>query len=1009
VTVTVDGMLRAAAERTPDALAVVDGDRSLTYTELDAAVTAAAADIERASRVVVVGPLTLELYVRILGILRAGAAFVPVDAGATPEWIDHIARDSGAVGAGDPDAGRVPSTPHGPDDVACVVYTSGSTSRPKGVVLPHRGVVNLADAAGDAMGLTAGDRFLQLAQIGFSASLEELFPPLRVGACLVIAGYPRAFTGTAAFCRFLGDHGITLFELTTALWHELTDDIARGEVQLPPSVRLVVVGGDKPSPARLRDWAAAATPTLLQVYGPTETTATATYGRLDPGRPGYEDGPIGRAILNTRCHVLDADLRPVTAGERGELYVAGAALAHGYEGRPAETAARFVPDPSPDAPPGSRMYRTGDVVHEGPGGDLSFDGRVDDQMKVRGVRIEPAAVEDAVAGHPAVRAVVAFAHNDQLGVAVVLRPGPAADAASVVTELRADLAARFPAYLCPDRYAVVDEIPLTDHNKIDRAALARLPVVGPAPAAAGWSPTEARLRAIWQDVLAVPVASPDDDFMALGGNSLLILRLISRLSRDLGVRLTHAEVRATETLRALARQVDEARTPAPASAPAGNGNGHGNGHASARFPALRSLEAFHFLAELEPESRAYNESWAFWVDAPLDLDALRAAFAAATRRRDVLRSSLRFEDGALWQHVADEVAVDVAEVPDDGTPLPARLREQATAAFDLGRAPLYRLRLHRVDGESSVLQFVGHHAMLDAWTCGLLVAEVDDLYQAAVGCGELTGPPAPQFRGYAEDLTRRLAGPTGDRLRDHWAEVLRGLPPGPLDRLAPAPVQRPASPGRQLRRTLPAVLAAAVDRRARVLRTTPFVVMLAAFYRFLAAETGLDDLHVVTPSANRDDADADLYGCTMNTLVLRCDLGDAPSADDLVRRVDRVVGAAVQHGQLPYADVVGIARRTALDPATTLVSNVGFGLEEQTTTPTTFGGHRRSPNTYVHTGHSKAALGWRVWHHPDRIEVTVDWRHDTGFDLASVDALVDRYEAALGADHRVPATTARAS
>jgi amino acid adenylation domain-containing protein len=1047
---TADGMLAAAAASTPDAPAVVDGATTLTYGQFDAAVRGAAAGLRergigRGDRVAVIGPLSAELHTGILAVLRSGAAFVPIDGGATTSWVEQIVEDAGATLIVVPDAATagclaelatpvvtaahlvadVDAGTHGRDrgaspshtsaDLACIVYTSGSTSRPKGVLLPHAGLVNLAVAARDAMELGAADRLLQLAPIGFSASLEELFPPLLVGACLVVGGYPRVFPTTAELVRVLDRDGITVFELTTALWDELTDDLARGVLRLPEHVRLVVVGGDKPSPARLRDWAGVST-SLLQVYGPTETTATATYGSLDPAVPGYEAGPIGRAITDTTCRVLDRELRPVTPGAQGELHVAGAALAYGYEGRPAETAARFVPDAF--GPPGSRLYRTGDLVHEGVDGALFFDGRVDSQMKVRGARIEPSAVEDAVAAHPAVRAVVAFSSNDQLCVAVVLRAGYGAEA---VDEVRLQVAEHYPPYLRPDRYICVDEIPLTEHNKIDRTHLAELGRQPAPPPGAGvpvtWSATEARLRTIWEDVLAVPVTSPSDDFVGLGGNSLLLLRLISRISHELGVRLTHAEVRAIDSLAALARRIDAAGVVPPvapgvgvvAVAPAadgGSGNGNGAAHGR-RSLAAPSLQAFHFLRELEPASRAYNESWAFWVQGRLDPEDLRAAFAAVSGRHDVLRSSLRFEEGALWHHVDDEVAVDFAHVDAGLAPLPELLVAAATEEIDLSRAPLCRLRLYSIDGGSSVLQVVAHHAVVDAWTGGLLIGELDEQYRRlreGRGAGDDADPGAdadqepgpPQFRAHARRLQEALSGPEGVRLRTHWAATLRGLSPDPLPRLAPLPVRRPASRGRQLRRPLSPMLAESVLHAARAHRTTPFVVLLAAFYRLLAAETGQQDLHVVTPAANRDEAAAlEVFGCTMNTVVLRCDLADPPDALDLVRRVDRVVREAIENAHLPFADAVSLARDGTSEPTATLVDNIGFGMEDLTATPSAFGGHRRGPNSYVHTGHSKAALGWRVWNHGDRFEVTADWRFETGLDVARVDQLFDRYEAAI--------------
>ncbi|MEV0132074.1 amino acid adenylation domain-containing protein [Dactylosporangium sp. NPDC050688] len=533
-------LARAAAD--PDAEAVVCGDRRVSYGELAAAAAGLAGRLRRqgigpGTLVGIALPRTAELLVAVLGVLETGAAYLPLDPSYPAERIAFIRDDAGAAtvltaadvsldGTGDAAPDEAPS----PDDVAYVIYTSGSTGRPKGVAVPHGALTNLLDSMRDHLCAAPGDTWLGLTSLSFDISTVELLLPLTVGARVVLVP-PDGHRDAAAQLRLIDRHGVTHVQATPSGWRLLLEaGLTGGD--------LVAVSGGEALPA---DLAAALRPLvkrLVNAYGPTETTVWSALADIEAGAPVTIGGPVA----NTTLHILDGDLRPVPDGIAGELWIGGAGVAHGYRGRSGLTADRFRPDPT--GAPGARMYGTGDRVRRGPGG-LEFLGRVDNQVKLRGHRIEPGEIEARLATHPSVaQAAVTLAdpHGPRARLVAYVVPAGTRDGTTDGTvdagALREHVGRVLPGYMVPSAVVTLDRFPLTPNGKLDRAAL---PAPGdggrpdgPAATRTG-DDTTATVTAIWQEVLRIDDIGPDEDLFDLGGHSLTITQIAVRIRKRLGV------------------------------------------------------------------------------------------------------------------------------------------------------------------------------------------------------------------------------------------------------------------------------------------------------------------------------------------------------------------------------------------------------------------------------------------------------------------------------------------
>ncbi|MET0398352.1 MAG: amino acid adenylation domain-containing protein [Longimicrobiaceae bacterium] len=787
--------------------------------------------------------------------------------------------------------------------LACVIYTSGSTGTPKGVAVPHRGIVRLVRGA-DFAQLGPGDRVAQLANPVFDAATWEIWGALLNGGCVVGIDResvldPRELAATLREERVTGAFlTATLFNQTVRevpdAFATMTHLLVGGEALDPPSLRACLAGGP---PRR-----------LVNGYGPTENTTFSTWHLIERVAEDAWTVPIGRPVAGSTAYVLDPAMEPAPLGWPGELCVGGLGVARGYLERPEATAERFVPDPFA-AEPGARLYRTGDRARWSARGDIEFLGRIDQQVKVRGFRIEPGEVEAALAAHPAVReAAVAVrgegADRRLVGFVTVAEGEPAGGAA-----LRAWLAERLPEYMVPAVVAVLDTLPLTPGGKLDRRAL---PEVEAGEDAGAWvaprTPMEEILAGIWGAVLDVERVGAHGNFFELGGHSLLATIAISRVSGAFGVELPLRTLFEAPTVAQMAERVAEARragvAPPPPILPVPR---------TSDVPVSFAQRRLWLIDRLEPGTTAWNMPFPLRLRGALDVGALERALAELVRRHESLRTVFPDVDGEPVQRILPAgprplAVVDLRALPEDAREAAARrlAGEEASRPFELARGPLLRSVLLRTADDDWALLLTLHHIVSDGWSMQVLLREVSALYRAGVRGRPSPLPALPvQYADYAAWQRGWLAGETLEAQLAFWRGALAGAPPLlELPAARPRPtVQRHRGASRALH--LPAGLSDAVRALGREEGTTPFMTLLAAFAALLARYTGETDVVVGTPIAGRNRPETEgMIGYFLNTLALRTDVGGDPTFRELLARVREATLGAYAHQDLPFEQLL---------------------------------------------------------------------------------------------------------
>ncbi|MFC6987448.1 amino acid adenylation domain-containing protein [Streptomyces cirratus] len=935
----------------PDAVALVFPDATLTYRELRSrAERMADALRERGVRaentVGLAFEPSAELVVAMLAVLMAGAAYVPLDPGHPDARLAYMVQDSrtrlviadrdvsfggdvpvvrtaelqGRSVPSDPPAPRVP--PH-PDQQACVLYTSGSTGRPKGVAITHRGIVRLVRDT-DYLGWGPSDVVGQVANTSFDAATFEIWGALLNGARLV--GLPKhEVVAPSALRRRIEADGITSMLLTTAVFHKCADT----DPALFAPLRTLFFGGEAADVRRVRAVRHAAPGVrLVNAYGPTEGTTIAS--RHDVGTPAAEDRiPIGRPITGTELYVLDRRGGHAGVAMPGELHIGGPGLARGYTGRPGLTAERFVPNPFGT---GERLYRTGDIARWRADGTLEYLGRADSQVKIRGVRIEPDEIANVLRGRPGVQeaVVVLKGEGDRRALAAYIvttgreRPEPRA--------LRSFVADRLPAAMVPTWYVMLDELPVTPNGKADLAALPE-PAEGDRARSATLVPprgeTEELVARVWSQVLGLAEPSADDDFFALGGNSLLAAQAVGRVAAALGTELGLRDVFEAPTVSAFARRAATARSAAtaPPLAPAG----------AAPQPLSFAQQRLWFLDRLAPGSPLYNVPLVLTLTGDLDPAALHRALRDLVGRHASLRTRLEATAGGDPLQVVDPDG-DVTWATEDLRHLPGpereaaateRAREEASRPFDLTAGPLARFRLLRVDERRCVLLLTMHHAVCDGASVGVLLRDLTALYRAAADGGPDPLPPLPvQYPDYAVWQRALLDGPARESQLGYWRDCLAAAPPVlelPTDRPRPA---APRHVGATVPVRLPAALTARLGEVSGRLGTTRFMTLLAVFSLLLGRYAGVRDVSVGTPASGRVRPELDdLIGFFVNTLVLRSRWDEEQTFAGFLATVREGALGALGHQDVPFEQVVE-AVGPSRDPSWTPLFQVMMAMQK---------------------------------------------------------------------------------
>ena len=936
-------LFEAQVERTPGAVAVVSGDGSLTYAELNARANRLAHHLRSLgvgpeARVGVCVERGPEMMVGLLAVLKAGGAYVPLDPAYPAERLRYMIDDSAprvvltrrAIAAAEdgPLAGaraavlfldapawhERPATNPGrgaldPAHLAYVIYTSGSTGRPKGVMVAHRGVVNLVHAYIRETGISPRDRVLIATSYAFDLTQRNLFGPLFAGGQVHLAAEP--FHPHRILAQVQAG-GLTLANLTSTAFHALIDASSGGELA---SMRLVVLGGEPARPEKLLELGSPR-PAFLNAYGPTECSGVVTWHRLAADLSSYagRSVPLGEPVANCRVHVLDEEGGPVPAGEIGELCIGGVQVARGYLGRPGLTAERFLPDPF-GGEPGARLYHTGDLGRRLAGGTLEYLGRNDFQVKIRGFRVELGEVETRLREHPSVRDAVVVAREDRPGdqrlVAYWLGTGAVGAEA-----LRRHAGERLPDYMVPAAYVRLESFPLTPSGKLDRRALPA--PEGDAYARRGYEApageAEQALAEIWSEVLGVERVGRRDDFFELGGHSLLAVRVISRIRQALGVELEMGVVFARPVLHELAEALPSAgRAELPPIERA---------ERSGPLPLSFAQQRLWFLERLEELGGTYHMSRRLRLRGVLDRGALVRALDRLVARHESLRTTFGATNGEPEQRIADAATSrfqleehDLAGHGDAPGELGRVTAEEYGARFDLERGPLIRGRLIRLAADDHVLLLTMHHIISDGWSMVVLMDELSRLY-AAFRRGEPDPLPAlpVQYADYAAWQRRWVRNRVLDAQAAYWGNALAGAP-----EVLELPADHPRPPrqdhaGAYLRVVLDEGLTAGLKGLSRRQGTTLFMTLLAGWATVLGRLAGQDEVVIGTPTANRGRREIEgLIGFFVNMLALRVELAGSPTVAELLGRVKGRALEAQANQDIPFEQVVDL-----LQPARSL-------------------------------------------------------------------------------------------
>ncbi|MFJ4952735.1 amino acid adenylation domain-containing protein [Streptomyces sp. NPDC088760] len=921
----VESLFAACAEAAGDHPAVVHGNTTLTYAELHRRSALLAESLLRdglrpGEPVALLLPREPALVVAALAVLKAGGVYLPVDPDYPADRVSYLLKDSGAglllttgrlverlsealgqagtdrrvilVEEQDWSAQPAPETGSAgdADAAAYMMYTSGTTGRPKGVMVPHRGIVRLVRNV-DYVRLDDTTRMAQLGATGFDASVWEIWGALLCGGTVHILDR-ETFLDVEELKRALEQQGITTAFITSALFHQLADE----DPTAFRALRDLLVGGDVLSAKHARS-VLHANPDLrlINMYGPTENVVFSTYEPVT--EPVDDRVPIGRPVPRTTAYVLNQDRAVLPTGVPGELYVSGDGMALGYHGRPELTERAFVPDPFR---PGRMLYRTGDKVRRLPDGRIDFLGRVDHQVKVRGFRVEPGEVEAALLTHPAVRAAVVLARRRPDSSDSYLCAYLSGDQTLVPEQVRDTVEAVLPPHMVPAHIVVLPALPLTANGKVDRAALPEPAQGGTATDEDGGRATDDVERALvdlWEDVLGVRGIGVRDTLDQLGGSSLTATRIAARVRQRFAVACPVSTVLAARSVAALAQYIRAADAAAP------DAEGPCPGLAAERTPLSPQQKGIYIEQVKDPAATEYNLPITVDLSGPVDGERLRASLAVLVARHEILRTDIALnDDGTPYQRVHPElsVALDDVELPPGADP--DAWTEQWIRAFDPHRGPLWRAALLR-HGSGARLVLDVHHLLTDGYSLTLLMNEWAALIRG--------GQPAEAELSY-RDFAHWANGPQGRRQaeaqRGFWTETFAR----PVTRLdLPTDLPRPPvrrTEGDYLPFAFGTERSLAVRELARTEGVTPFHVLLAVYTVFLGRVTGSEDVTVGTPVSGRHLPGTDrAQGMFVNTLCLRVRPSAGQSFRSYLAEVARHALAAVDHQDHPFDEVVALA------------------------------------------------------------------------------------------------------
>ena len=949
----------------PDRIAIVTEDHTLTYGMLNAQANQLAHYLHKlgAGPEVCVGlcmERTLYLVIGMLGVLKAGAAHLSLDPSYPQVRLEFVISDAqisivltqqyleacflgcttrqiyldtcwqDIAGESTENCSCEVSA----ENAAYVLYTSGSTGQPKGVVLPHKSLTNLLYWKQAAYELGCEDRMLMDSPISFDTFTYQVYLPLFCGAQFYLVPQEKE-QDPVYMSELIKRQGVTYASMVPAILNLFIEEHVLEDCK---SLRIVGCGGDAITEQICNYFIEHPQQTLWNMYGPTETTIHATSWQCNAAEM-RRNPPIGRPIANYQVYILDHWLQPVPVGVPGELHIGGVGLARGYLHLPALTAEKFIPDPFLTSYPGARIYKTGDLACYLPDGSIQFLGRIDHQVKVRGVRIELGEIEAVLRQHPALQDALVMLRKDlpsdnSLVAYVVQRPTEEITSIS----LRTWLSERLPTTMLPAGYVVLNQWPLLPSGKIDQQALLTM-VYEQADPSAAWvaprSPMEEIISDIWCEVLAKNRVGVFDNFFELGGHSLLAMQVLARIHREIAVDLPFRTLFELPTIARLAERLEHTHH-APVLPPL---------VAQGRVPTEQIVLSYAqkrlwVLYQMEPESPFYNVPLVLQLHGFLNLKVLEQALAEIVQRHEILRTSFVVEGGEPLQRILDTQALSITsadlrsiEPLKRDKQIRQQIQGEVLRPFQLEQGPLLRSHIVQVSEMEHTLIFTFHHSIFDGWSSDLFLRELSTLYTAFSQQQPSPLPALPvQYRDYALWQQQWLQGETRDELLAFWHKQLAEAP-----RILHLPTDYPRPAMQTFHGDVLAFqLSPALSQHIRDIShregVTVFMTLLTAFGILLARHSQQQDILIGSPIARRPLLELEnLIGVFMNTLTLRIDLKDNPTVRTMLKRVRAMVLDAYTYQDLPFemlVDTLHIKRDMSYSP----LFQVMFTLENSSRT-----------------------------------------------------------------------------
>jgi amino acid adenylation domain-containing protein len=925
---TLSGLLTEQVGKNPDATALVFGEERITYGTLDQQSDILAAYLHETVGLKSDEPVCLlmergiSMVVALFGVMKAGAAYVPMDPDYPDDRISFILKDCGArialvssaalaarikslsgipvtdLSAGISSSGNKPEITVSASGLAYIIYTSGSTGMPKGAMLEHRGVVNRIEWMKKQYDFGENDVVLQKTPYVFDVSVWEFFMTLCYGATLVLCSKETIYD-PARLLEVIGRYGVTTLHFVPSMLNTFLAGISENNRHLTRSVRQVFASGEALSPSTVKKFHRTLQAKLHNLYGPTEASVDVSFyqtGKND------EIVPIGKPISNIRLYVLDRQMQPVPEGVAGELCISGVGVARGYLNRPDLSREKFMEDPFL---PGERLYKTGDLARWLPGGNIEYLGRIDNQVKIRGYRIELGEIETRLLEHEDIREAVVVAKEEPSTQTRYLCAYYVSSSEIPFSDLSAFLSVSLPEYMIPSYFVRLDDIPLTTNGKVDRRALPEpgKRVLTGAGYEAPSSEEEKRMARLWEEVLNVENISVNDSFFQLGGHSLKAGILISRIHKEFRVDVPLRQIFKTPSVRDLTRFVlEEGDSSLPGIEPA---------PVQELYPVTSSQKRMFILQRLE-DPTGYNMPGAWLIEGKADPEKFRWIAGQLIRKHESFRTHFVLQEEDLFQKIEDEVEFEL-EYFEGSLEKAGQYIKDFVRAFDLTRAPLMRLTLVKCAEDRHILMFDMHHIISDGTSIGILIKDFDSLIK-----GKPLTVPKIQYKDFAVWQNNFFRSKAFEKQKSYWLRQLKDLPVLDISTDFPIPAVRTVE-GKTIVFHLGREQSNGLRKLAAKNNSTLFMVLLASYNVLLSKYSGQEDIVVGTAVAGRQHAEIqDITGMFVNTLALR----NRPKADltfiGFLEDLKENVLSAFENPDYPFEELVDnleIDRNTSHNPA----------------------------------------------------------------------------------------------